>query len=1307
LNGQTLRRSIATVLTLVTAVAAAGVVAAPEAAAYLPHATLVPETPATGYPRILKTDPLDANARKQVYAAEQVGRYIVAGGDFVQIELADDTIIDQKFFATWNIDTKQMVCQQQFVFDNEVLAFAPGPTATTVYVVGRFAKVTGADGVQRTRGKVALLDLSNCSVNTTFVSTGANGKIDEVVNIGGRIFVGGDFTSIGGAAIETIAELNGVNGAVNTAFNFVTTNESVSRIKALGTNAASTRLLVGGRFGTISRNGVSIPAPTAVIDITDPAAPVLTAHRSSGYVTILDMQDVGIAPDGSSFGLVFGTATSSDYVYLTASTEAPVSYTWRHFMRDSSFGVAVTETAVYVGGHFCKPDDGPGTAELMEPKMGLDDCTGTRNYTGGVWRTHLAALSLTDGTPLAWNPGQDSFLGAQRLVATTRGLLVGFDGERVNGIRTGALAFFDFGAAIEDQTPPSDVTFTAPTAGESVNNPATISGTATDNFGIVRYALTVQANDGRYLQPDGSLDVEIATFTIPADAAGGFSIDLMMPAGNYNARARAYDTAGLRSVNSTEVSFTETGLETLAPDITIAAPVGSVEREVAIAVTGTATDNVAVASLVVQVRNAAGLYLQPDHTLAAGVADVPVTITSGALGTTSANWAIDLGATLPVDTYTVEATATDPSANTRTVSATVTVTANSPVPPVVTIISPATSVNYELAVQIAGAVTDNLAVGAVQVQLQNAADLYLQGDGTFAATPTDLPATINGLGTNAASFAFDAGRLPTGSYRVTIRATDLIDNVTVSTRDVAITDRIFIVSPAITTYAGFRTTDDNAMMGYTFRVNQSVDVAALGIFDANRDGRLNNPSAANIGLWQQSNQALLASTSIPTTAAAEGGWFYANLTAPVTLQPGVVYVVGHQTFRRGEPYARDGSITSNAQFVFLQRATRSTSTFSYPNSQGAGVGYGMPNMKLVQEVSPNPTVTVGGPAASITFGQDAVVTGSAADNGQIAQITVRVRNAAGNYLQADGGFAAGAHDLATATAGVGTAAATFDTPVGQLPTGSYTASVIAVDGVGNSTSADRTFQVVVPPTTALAISGYSGFNTSGADTTAGYTFQVAQVTKVSAIGILDSNGDGRLNNQSSAAVGLWQQSTQTLLGSSSVPTNAVSEGGWFYGNLAAPVTLQPGVVYVVGHQTFKKGERYASNGSLATHSQFTYLTRATRSGTTFGYPSTQSNGVGYGVPNLKISLPAAPIVARPADRTTAIGAPTTLSLIALDPDGGAVTFSAASLPDGLSLDANTGVISGTPTTPGAIAVTVTVTDDEGATASTNFLWTIT
>jgi hypothetical protein len=564
--------------TVVAMLIVASVGATPASAA-IAHPSLVPEVPARGYPIILGTPqystinencPAGCTLNREAFASDQVGRFIVAGGNFYEVELQDGSVLQQKYFAAWNIDTKQIACAGKFVFNGIVRAIRPAAMAGKVYVGGDFTKVSGIDGVLRTRNKVVLLDLVTCSVDGNFASTGANGKINEVVLSGNRLFVGGDFTAIGGQSIRYVAELNATSGATVPTFKFTFGTTSLpSKIRGMGVSSDGTRLLFGGRFGTVSDGIRTLTTQTVIAEISNAAAaPTLRPHsfmqthpeyglRPTGQ----SLQDVAVFPDASAFAVAYGTATVSDFAYVVNAVDGLQPIRWRHAMGDSATGIAVSNNAVYILGHFCKMATGPGATQIMSPKMGLDICTGAQIIPDGAWRSHMSAMSLTDGTPLTWNPGVESYFGGQTVTVTPRGVLIGFDGQRVNSIRTGSLAFFDFGAAIEDSTPPGLVTFTKPTAGATVNNPAVIAGSATDNLAVVSYQVRVKFSDGRWLQADGSLGTTAYVFKPPALADGSFQVSVAIPtAGSYSADARAVDVADLVSASRSKVAFVASGV---------------------------------------------------------------------------------------------------------------------------------------------------------------------------------------------------------------------------------------------------------------------------------------------------------------------------------------------------------------------------------------------------------------------------------------------------------------------------------------------------------------------------------------------------------------------------------------------------------------------------------------------------------------------------------------------------------------------------------------------------------------------------
>ena len=108
---------------------------------------------------------------------------------------------------------------------------------------------------------------------------------------------------------------------------------------------------------------------------------------------------------------------------------------------------------------------------------------------------------------------------------------------------------------------------------------------------------------------------------------------------------------------------------------------------------------------------------------------------------------------------------------------------------------------------------------------------------------------------------------------------------------------------------------------------------------------------------------------------------------------------------------------------------------------------------------------------------------------------------------------------------------------------------------------------------------------------------------------------------------------------------------------------------------------------------------------TFAVQGMWSNDLKKGKGDCAVSH-ALVLVANPGKQKTAVGAPVSLQIGALDAvSGQTLSYSASSMPAGLSIDTASGLISGSPTTRGASVVTVTASDGVNS-ASTTFKWSV-
>jgi len=362
------------------------------------------------------------------------GDTVYVGGTFTQIQMAlDGEIFNQPYLFAYSKSTGAILSEFDPVLNRPVRALQTTGEGTGIFAGGDFTIVNGETN------RKGLIKLDAQGDRVPGFSARPNKRVYAMDRSGNTLYIGGTFDKISSVDAELLAAVDTVSGAllpkINLDFNGVlstTTTTGRASIDAIEVTSDDQLMLIVGNFTSI--NGVS-RSRLALLELGDQTI------VSNWNTDVFDVQcpsrkfpqyinGIDIAPDDSYFvtgtngaALIGEPACDSILRFnLDDLTDTDAQPVWQTFTgRDSVYEVAVSEHAVYTGGHF----------RWLNNAFGLD-----RARAGAVARRGLAALDPLNGLPLLnWRADRNPRgVGVFALEIQPEGLYVGDDTDFLNGV---------------------------------------------------------------------------------------------------------------------------------------------------------------------------------------------------------------------------------------------------------------------------------------------------------------------------------------------------------------------------------------------------------------------------------------------------------------------------------------------------------------------------------------------------------------------------------------------------------------------------------------------------------------------------------------------------------------------------------------------------------------------------------------------------------------------------------------------------------------------------------------------------------
>ena len=250
----------------------------------------------------------------------------------------------------------------------QAFAIAASPDGSRIYVGGDFTSVGGV-----ARSRIAALNPTTGAMITSFAAR-TDASVKSLAATASTVYVGGLFTTVNGVARPRLAALRANDGGVITAFAPVFTGATGSspRVNAMVLSPTGDRLAIGGNFITLNgsnRPGYGLGLISAATGASLPL-PLNDVVRNGGANSAI----LSLSSDGTQFygsGYKFGTGGNFEGSFSANWSNGAIR--WLEDCHGDTYGVYPSSTAVYVASHShdCRNLGGGGYPETQPPMRAI------------------------------------------------------------------------------------------------------------------------------------------------------------------------------------------------------------------------------------------------------------------------------------------------------------------------------------------------------------------------------------------------------------------------------------------------------------------------------------------------------------------------------------------------------------------------------------------------------------------------------------------------------------------------------------------------------------------------------------------------------------------------------------------------------------------------------------------------------------------------------------------------------------------------------------------------------------------------